>query len=324
MQLRERFRQVMAFDTSLTPPRFESEFPDDTVATWRAAGHLGDKSPEQVFGIDRREDLGIAWRRTHGEKSVLHTEEDIAGLATTYDPADPDRIPKDWQARTTRWRNGEHCVFTKPWNEGFLQVLGIGNAVTLTDALTLLCERPNLAEAAMEHYASFLETLVERVLADVQVDFAFFYAPIASNHGPVVSPETYRRFVVPALRRTVDCLERHGVHYRFMWSAGNIHALIPLWLDTGINGLFLNRPHEAGMSYLGLREDFGNELRHLGGVNWQILMQGEGAIDEELRCNVAPLLEQGGYIPHLDDTVRSYVPFEAFRHYRRALDKLLP
>jgi hypothetical protein len=72
-----------------------------------------------------------------------------------------------------------------------------------------------------------------------------------------------------------------------------------------------------------LRREFDSRLRFFGGVDWRVVLQGPQAIDEELEQTVRPLLEQGGYVPYLDDTIRAYIPFDQFRYYRDRLDKLV-
>jgi hypothetical protein len=107
-----------------------------------------------------------------------------------------------------------------------------------------------------------------------------------------------------------------------MWTAGRVTPLIPLWIDAGINGIALNRGAECGIGYARLRADFGSSLRLLGGIDWRSVMEGPRSIDAILERDVRPLLEQGGYIPHLDDTIRSYMPFDHFRYYRERLDHM--
>jgi hypothetical protein len=155
------------------------------------------------------------------------------------------------------------------------------------------------------------------------VDYAVFYEPIASNHAPVVSPAMYARLALPAMRRVVDCLERHGVAFRFLWTAGEVRPLIPYWLDAGINGLVINQTGTVGISYAALRREFDARLRFFGGIDWRAVARGPAAVDEALDHTVRPLLEQGGYVPYLDDTVRANLPFDAFRYYRQRLDDLI-
>jgi uroporphyrinogen decarboxylase len=187
----------------------------------------------------------------------------------------------------------------------------------------MLCEEPALIEKVMGVYADYMETLIPKVLADVDVDYAVMREPVASNHGPVVSPEMYARFAGPALRRITDCLERHGVEFRAMWSAGAVGPLVSTWMDEGINGLFVNQAGQAGLRYGDLRRRFGTELRLFGGIDWRAVVKGPTFIEAALECDIRPLLEQGGYIPYLDDTVRTYMPFDCFRYYRESLDALL-
>lgn len=323
MNSRLRLRETLSFSPGVPPPRYESEFSDEVVQAWRTQGALSSISPEEYFHLDRREDLPVAWRRAREEKTVVETESDMTLFRRTYDPRRTDRLPSDWDDQLSRWVEREFALSAAPWNEGFFQVIGISDAVSFNKAIALLYDQPKRIEAAMDHYAGYLEELMNRVLADVEVDYAVFYEPIASNHAPVVSPETYARFAMPALRRVVECIDRRGVEFRFVWSSGQVRPLIPLWLDAGINGLLLNQPGLAGISYRALRREFDSRLRFLGGVDWRVVVQGPQAIDEELEQTVRPLLEQGGYVPYLDDTIRAYIPFDQFRYYRDRLDKLV-
>jgi hypothetical protein len=74
---------------------------------------------------------------------------------------------------------------------------------------------------------------------------------------------------------------------------------------------------------LDLRKEFGTRIGFFGGIDWRAVMEGVPNIGQVFDDTVRPLLEQGGYIPYLDDTVRSYMPFETFRSYRQRLDEFL-
>lgn len=323
MDSRTRLRETLRFSTKVAPPRYESEFSDEVISAWRQQGVLDEKSPEACLRLDTWDTAPVEWRRNNDEKKIVHNETELEEFVQAYDLQRKDRLPQDWPARVATWRGRDSALAIDPWNEGFFQVIGIRDGATLAQALTLLCERPDLAEAQMHHYADYLVALLDRILADTDVDLAVFYEPIASNHGPVISPETYRRFVTPGLRRVVACLDRHGVAFRFIWSAGRVAPLIPEWLDAGVNGLMLHRSAECGMPYAQLRREYDRSLRFFGGVSWHAVMEGPPALDAELERNVRPVLEQGGYVPHLDDTVRGYMSFDRYRCYRERLDALV-
>jgi len=323
MNARERLLETFSFSGCATPPRYESAFSDEVLQAWRSEGALDERSPEVFFGLDRSESLPVEFSPPSEARFIVQSETDLGTFRHAYDASRTDVFPADWTARLEAWRGRAHPIVIEPWDQGFFQVIGIKDGATLNVALALLYEQPGLAEAQMEHYAVYLETLIDRALTDVDADYALLYEPIASKHSIVISPRMYRHFVSRPLRRVIDCLERHGVLYRFMWTSGRVTPLVPLWIDAGINGLVINRGAECGVTYARLRAEFGRVLRFFGGVDWRAVARGPEAIDEVLERDVRPLLEQGGYIPHLDETVRTYIPFDHFRHYRDRLNELL-
>ena len=323
MDSRARLQAVFSYAEGVAPPRYESEFSDEAVQAWREQGVLDEGIPETCLGLDYREDLGIDWRRVGADKAALESTEAVEGLRGAYKPDPAGRYPEDWQDRLSKWRERDYALHIMPWNEGFFQAIGISDGASSARVFTALCECPEFAEAAMDHYAGYLETMLDTVLAEVDVDHAVFREPVASNHGTVVSPKTYERFAVPALRRVVACLERHGITFRVMWTAGAVQGLVPLWLDAGVNGLFVNQSGQAGVSYRRLREQCGPDLRLFGGIDWRVVMDGPDALEPYLDREIRPVLEQGGYVPYLDDTVRGYMPYDTFRQYRDRLDALI-
>ena len=94
-------------------------------------------------------------------------------------------------------------------------------------------------------------------------------------------------------------------------------------MDAGVNGLYVNQAGQAGVRYRCLRKRFGKALRLFGGIDWRVVMDGPAATAAFLAEEMRPLLEEGGLLPYLDDTVRAYMPFGAFRHYREALDSIV-
>jgi len=323
MDSRSRLAETLSFSTACAPPRYESEFSEEVARAWRAQGVLDHRTPEEFLGLDPRRSLGIVWRRVGADKAPLECEADLKSFRRAYVPECPERVPEGFEESLKTWQSRDSALYVAPWNEGFLQVIGISDGESLVRALAALCERPAAANAAMEHYAAYLETLLDAVLSHVVVDYSVFYEPIASNHAPVLSPAAYAKFVIPALRRVVACLEKHGVRFRFIWSAGDVRPLVPLWLEAGINGLCLNQARLAGITYADLRRDYGEDLLLFGGVDWRAVVEGPEAVDRYLEREVRPVLEAGGYVPYLDDTVRAYMPFDNFQYYRRRLDSLV-
>jgi hypothetical protein len=77
------------------------------------------------------------------------------------------------------------------------------------------------------------------------------------------------------------------------------------------------------MDYRLLRQEFGHDLRLIGGIDSNILVKGKERIRREVEAKVPILLEQGGYVPLLNGRIRRIVPYENYIHYRQLLEDLV-
>jgi uroporphyrinogen decarboxylase len=144
---------------------------------------------------------------------------------------------------------------------------------------------------------------------------------MAYRAGPLVSPRTFDEFFVPCYMAVMDEARKHGCTLSCVDCDGNIHDLVPGWLKTGVNIMF---PCEvaAGTDMFRMRREFGREVRLQGGIDKKAVAAGRKAIDRELG-RIAPLLEQGGFIPHLDHLVPPDISFADYQYYREQKKKLI-
>jgi uroporphyrinogen decarboxylase len=123
------------------------------------------------------------------------------------------------------------------------------------------------------------------------------------------------------MKRVVEFYKSHGVRYVAVDTDGNPEPLIPLLMEAGVDILWpLERA--ANQDPARLREEYGTSLRLWGGVDKRVLARGREAIDEHLRSFI-PLIEEGGFVPHVDHTVPPDVSWDNFRYYMEQKDKLL-
>lgn len=122
-----------------------------------------------------------------------------------------------------------------------------------------------------------------------------------------------REFMVPRYKRITGAIRSAGHDIIMLDSDGDVRELIPLWLESGINGVF---PMEqaAGNDVHFYRKEYGRDLLMSGGVDKRTLTQGERAIDEELGKKVA-LAFEGGYVPTVDHSIPPDVSFRSFMYY---------
>jgi uroporphyrinogen decarboxylase len=175
---------------------------------------------------------------------------------------------------------------------------------------------PAMVRDMVEHSAELCVRQIERLPADVPIDHVAWWEDMAGKNGPLVSPKTFREFLQPGYRRVMSAARKRGCELGIVDCDGNPHAIVPNWLQEGVNIMF-PLEIEAGVDPAAWRRQFGKDLRFKGGIAKGPLVLGGSAIDRELE-RVRPLLEDGGYIPHLDHLVPPDIPY---KHYCQYLEK---
>jgi uroporphyrinogen decarboxylase len=202
-------------------------------------------------------------------------------------------------------------------------MLGVGDWKSLMAACDALINEPKKVEDLLSRTADFYCTCLERVLSRVHVDYASFYEPIASNHGPVISPEMFKRYAIPGYRKVISVLDKYNVQFRvFCSTGGDLTSILSLMVDAGINVLWISNIAAASMEYMALRRQFGDHISLIGGIDAGALGQDEITLKNKIEDTVLPLLEKGRYIPCLDDRPRADVSFTRYKLYREILAEL--
>ena len=167
-------------------------------------------------------------------------------------------------------------------------------------------------EEMMEHLNRLALVVLERALPETEVDLAWWWEDMCYSHGPLMSPRLFEEMMVPRYKRTTDLLRGHGIEVNVLDCDGRIYELVPGWLRAGINCMF---PIEAlHTDPWRLRQEYGERVLLMGGVDKRALIAGREAIDRELK-RLAPLVERGGYIPCVDHRVPPDVTYENYLYY---------
>ena len=175
---------------------------------------------------------------------------------------------------------------------------------------------PQMIHDMVTHWAGLCARQIERLPADIPIDFVSWWEDMAGKNGPLVSPSVFREFLQPGYRTVMDAARRRGCEIAHVDCDGTPHDIVATWLEEGVNVMF---PLEvqAGVDPIAWRREFGPDLRLRGGINKYALVEGGAAIDRELE-RIRPLIDQGGFIPHLDHLVPPDVPYA---HYCEYLEK---
>jgi uroporphyrinogen decarboxylase len=180
----------------------------------------------------------------------------------------------------------------------------------------ILYDDPGLFEEIVESWADLSIWLIERVCGEqgVRPESANLWEDMCYNGGPLISPATFERVMVPHYRRIVDALHRHGIDVIFVDCDGKIDKLLPLWLDAGVNCMFPVEVGTWGADPIEYRRQYGKDLLIMGGFDKHILARSRRSITEEVE-RLAPLVEEGGFIPFCDHLVPPDVPLSHYIHY---------
>jgi uroporphyrinogen decarboxylase len=173
----------------------------------------------------------------------------------------------------------------------------------------------------MEHITDFTIKLFSRAVEEVKdIDCAMFWEDMCYKTGPLISPGMFRGFMLPHYKKVTAFLRNHGINLSWVDCDGNIEELIPLWIEGGVTGFY---PHEvaAGMDAVKLRKIYGKNIVMWGNVDKRALAKGRDAIDAELK-RLAPVVEEGGFIPLVDHAIPEDVSFENYVYYVEQRKKL--
>ncbi len=253
----------------------------------------------------------------------VETREDFVALKKRFRPSSPSRYPAYWDKfQLAGWQQREH-VLVLGKNCSTLGFYWRAREWMGTENLSYAWyDQPELMHEMMEFVADFtIETARPLLERGVKPDYVFLNEDMSMKNGPLLSPDTYRTYIFPHLRRLVAFFKSAGVRWFVVDTDGNCELLLPLLLETGVDAIWpLERAAE--MDPLAIRKKFGRSLRLWGGVDKRELAKDARAIDTHLRT-LQPLVADGGFIPTVDHLVPPDVSLANFEHYLRRKRQLL-
>jgi len=258
---------------------------------------------------------------------IRHTLTDRASWETEY------RHRYQWQAeRVTQARvlvNDKMIPFTEgglaflqQGDRDYLYGLHCGslfgnirNILGVEGSSYIYCDDEDLYDEIINTNAELCYQNVKYALeTGAKFDFAHFWEDICFKNGPLVIPDVFAEKVGPHYKRITDLLGQHGIDIVSLDCDGCIDALIPIWLENGVNTMF---PIEVGTwnaSIAPWRAQYGKDLRGVGGMNKTVFAKDHAAIDAEVE-RLHALVQLGGYIPCPDHRIAPDAKWELVKYY---------
>jgi uroporphyrinogen decarboxylase len=228
-------------------------------------------------------------------------------------PDHPDRYPHPWEEAVRVWKDPDYPL---PRLVSGGSLFGwIRDWMGLENVAMVVYDDPAWFEEMVETIADCVIGVLNRIFATgAHIEACGMWEDMCYNAGPLLSPQHFKQFLVPHYKRITRLLNQHGVDVVWVDCDGCIDALIPLWLEAGVNCMFPIEIGTWGADPVKYRRQYGRDLLMMGGFDKHILARSKPEIEAEVD-RLTPLVEEGGYIGFCDHRVPPDVPLENYLFY---------
>ena len=200
-------------------------------------------------------------------------------------------------------------IIIRVWLDGFFwfprKMFGI------EDHVYAFFDYPELMHRINADLSDFLIKAIHVLCAILVPDMAGFAEDMSYNHGPMLSYELFREFLLPYYRKVIPHLKQYGIPV-LVDSDGDITEMIPWMQEAGIEGVYpLER--QAGVDINRIRLLYPRFLM-MGGYDKMVMPLGEAAMRAEFE-RLLPVMRSGGYIPSVDHQTPPGVSLDNYRIY---------
>lgn len=250
-------------------------------------------------------------------KFPVEERSDFLEIKKRYDSKDPRRYPPNWDKMVN--------IINKAHVPTHLSVPFLFWTVRDWMGFENIClafyDKPSLLEEMFEFLTDFYIDVLKDKIKEVRIDLVELKEDMAYKHAPMISPQMFRKFMLPHYIRFIDFLKSNGVKVVYVDCDGYPGGLIPLWIEAGVDAM---SPCEiaAGNDLIALRKEY-PRFGLMGGIDKRSLAKDKETIYEEVMSKVPYLIEKGGYIPHVDHAIPPDVPLENYLYYREILTKVV-
>jgi len=248
----------------------------------------------------------------------IKSKSDFYNYTALYNDNYSLRLPKNWDNLVKTLRNREFPIRLggAPFGFSFLARHLMGDVFYMLN----MYDDPKLLKEFNDFFLNLIMNYWSIILNKVDIDCVIILEDVAYRSGSFISNKMFDEFMKPYYIKFIDFLKQYNVKNIIVDSDGLIDELIPLWIETGVTGIF---PIEAVNDLTAIRAGY-PRLQLLGGVNKKVLFSDSNIskIDAELD-KISKVMKKGGYVPHIDHAVSEDVTWEHFKYYREKLNSII-
>ena len=194
------------------------------------------------------------------------------------------------------------------------------------ELLYILHDSPALVHDCMETWLKLADAVAAAHQQHVTIEEVFLAEDICYNHGPLISPDMMREFLLPYYQQLVSNIKSRNIDqsrrvFVQVDTDGFCDPVIPIYREA--LGLDMMSPFEvaSGCDVVRTAQEY-PDLIMLGGMDKRVLARTKRDIDEMVERIVPPLRARGGYIPTIDHGTPEETPYENYLHYRQRVLEL--
>jgi uroporphyrinogen-III decarboxylase len=183
-------------------------------------------------------------------------------------------------------------------------------------------DEPELIRDCMETWFNVVDRVAATYQKYVTIDEIFLAEDICYNHGPLISPDMMREYLLPYYQQVIDNvkkrqLEKNRRLYLQVDTDGFCDPTIDIYREIGLDYM---SPFEvaSGCDVVRTGKEY-PDLRLRGGFDKRIIASSKNDIDREIERIMPVMKARGGYIPMCDHGVPEEVSFENYTHFRNRL-----
>jgi uroporphyrinogen decarboxylase len=227
---------------------------------------IGWQHPEGKPGLDPR---GGKPKISHNQPGIFADTVDVAEVERAYWPDPQYADVESVRAAIAPWKD-THAIFSGVWAPFFHNA---GDYFGMDNYFVKMHTDPAVVEAVTEHIVDYYYGINEIAFSQIadDVDVMFFGNDFGTQLNTFVSPESFRKFILPGMKRLTDQARRFGLRVA-LHSCGSVYRVIPDLINIGVEALHPIQAKASNMEAERLKREFGDDLCFIGGIDTQELL----------------------------------------------------
>jgi hypothetical protein len=249
----------------------------------------------------------------HPVKDVRTWRQDVKWR---LDPASPQR----WQDIDATMDASRQAAAKGMWMSQYAigGYMYLRSLIGPTEVMCAFYDMPELIHDCMKTWLELADAVTARHQQSVTFDELLFDEDICYNHGPLISPDMIKEFLLPYYQQLIANVRSRQLdpsrklHVQIA-TDGFAEPVIPLYEGIGMTAM---SPFEvaSGCDVVEIGRKY-PRLIMSGGIDKRVLAKGKDAIDRHLEHILPQMRQRGGYIPTCDHNVPAEVTLENYLHY---------